>query len=144
MSNLIIDELNKLLTNADKLWIVRKRKINTSLLFQFMAQLLVKNKGIKHLLAYNNMDNCSLSVSDAGICKSRQRCEYYIFESIKNKLISKFTNKVNIFAVDGSKVRLPPSFTNDNFGKRNASTKHILGMISTVFDVTNKLPFNTL
>lgn len=144
MNNLIIEELNILLSESDKLWIKRKRKINTSFLFKFMAQLLVKNKGIKHLLAYDKLDTQSYLVSDAAICKSRQRCNYRIFESIKNKLVNKFTNNVNIYAIYGSKIRLQPSFEDQDFTKRNNSTKHILGMISTIFNVTNKLPFNTL
>ena len=46
MSVLILEELNKLLSDSDKLWIVRKRKINTKILFGIMSKVLTKNNGI--------------------------------------------------------------------------------------------------
>ena len=144
MNNLIINELNTLLANADSKWITRKRKIDTKLLFEFMSQSIVQDKGIKHLLSYNGLFNNSCELSDAAICKARTRCNYSIFDSIKNKLVDKFTIKNNIYAVDGSKIRLPPTFANEGYTTRSPTSKPILGMISTVYDVTNKIPINTL
>ena len=47
-SKSIIDKLNILLHDSDKLWIKRKRKINTFHLFNLFSKVLVNNNGIKH------------------------------------------------------------------------------------------------
>ena len=60
-----------------------------------MSQLIVRKKGIKHLLAYNFFKNNSYKLSDVAICKARTRCNYKIFDSIKNKLINKFVISQN-------------------------------------------------
>ena len=52
----IMQEFDNLLAKADDLWIIRKRKINTKILFAIMSQVLVKNRGIKHTLSYNSFD----------------------------------------------------------------------------------------
>ena len=149
MSDSILKELNKLLSNSDKLWITRKRKINTKILFNIMSKVLTKNKGIKHVLAFNNYFNNSDIISDAAICKARNKCSYEIFDNIKTNLISKFNKHNNIFAVDGSKFHIPDSFAKIGFAKigfttRSPTSHHILGMISTIFDVNTKIPINTL
>ena len=144
MSELILEELNKLLSDSDKLWIIRKRKINTKILFGIMSKVLVKNNGIKHVLAYNNYFDNSCNISDVAICKARNKCCFDIFDKIKNNLISKFTKRNNIYAVDGSKFHMPNIFSKIGFTTRSPTSHRILGMISTIFDVNTKIPINTL
>jgi predicted transposase YbfD/YdcC len=144
MNKLIFEELNKLLSAADKLWIIRKRKINTKLLFELMSKVLSRNNGIKHVLAYEGHFNEHPNISDVALCKSRKRCGYTIFQQIKTNLLLKFNKSQNIYAVDGSKFRLPDVFSKEGFITRSSNSNHILGMLSTVFDVHTKIPVNTL
>lgn len=144
MSDLVLQTLNNLLSGSDKLWISRKRKINTKILFDVMSKVLIKNNGIKHTISYNGYNNDYNNISDAAICKARNRCSHTVFDTIKDSLISKFNNSKYIFAVDGSKFYLPDSFSNIGFTTRSPNSKKILGMISTIYDVNSKIPINTL
>ena len=144
MANLIFNKLNELLINADNKWITRKRKINTKLLFEFMSQLIYHKKGINHLIAINYFKNNKYKITDAAICKARVRCGFNIFDQIKHKLVDHFFSSNNIYAVDGSKIRLPTFFSKEGFITRSPNSKPILAMISSIFDIKNKIPFNTL
>jgi hypothetical protein len=145
MSDEVLQELNDLLANSDKLWITRKRKINTKILFDIMSKVIAKNNGIKHVISYDQFNNQNYdSISDAAICKARNKCDPIIFDNIKKSIISKFNNNKNIFAVDGSKFHLPDSYSELGFTTRSPKSKKILGMISTIYDITSKIPLNTL
>ena len=140
----IINGFNKILENSDKLWIQRKRKITTANLFYTLVDSMINNYGIRQSIALNNLSNNNYNVSDAAICKARQRCDISVFNNIQQQLINQFiTNKHHIYAVDGSKFHLPDSFQNIGYTTRDTKSKKILAMISCVFDVYNNIPINT-
>jgi hypothetical protein len=138
----IINRLLHLLKKSDNKWIIRKRVIDTSLLFKIMSKIIVNSKGIKHTLCIDYSYN-HLTLSDAAVCKARSKCDSSIFTDIKNSLIDEFSKDSNVYAVDGSKIRLPPKFSNYGFTTRDRKSHHILGMISCLFDVYNKIPIHT-
>ena len=145
MSDQIMKELNVLFSNADKSWMIRKRKIDTKILFEIMSKVLINNNGIKHTLAYNSYINklSNNNISDAAICKARTKCSHTVFDKIKIQLASKFSKFKFIYAVDGSKIQLSDSLSKCGFHTRSPNSKNNLAMISTIFDVHTKIPFNT-
>ncbi len=142
----IIDIFNNLLNDADKLWIKRKRKIDTKLLFYAISDILTNNYGIKHHIALKQLSsNFNYNISDAALCNARKKCHSYIFHNILNKLTNKFfCNKktANIYAVDGSKFNVPLKFNKFNYAPRNDKSHKNLAMISCIYDTVNNVPFN--
>ena len=142
----IINTFNNLLNDADKLWIKRRRKIDTKLLFYAISDILTNNYGIKHHIALKQLSsNFNYNISDAALCKARNKCHSRIFYDILNKLTNKFfyskkTN--NIYAVDGSKFNVPPKFNKFNYVPRNDKSHKNLAMISCIYDTVNNVPFN--
>ena len=53
----IINTFNNLLNDADKLWIKRKRKIDTKLLFYVISDILTNNCGIRHHIALKQLSS---------------------------------------------------------------------------------------
>ena len=148
MSNIvtkIIKKFHALLKSSDKLWIQRKRKINTYILFNIMSQVLKNNNGIRHTIAFNLLqENNFKYISDTALCKARKKCSYVIFDKIIKILVDKFTKKHHVYAVDGSKIHLPNIFSKENYTTRDKTSKRLLGMISCVYDVHNNIPNNIL
>jgi hypothetical protein len=142
MKSAIFNKLLHLLEQSDNKWIIRKRVLNTTLLFRLLSQSFTNNHGFKHTLSKFYLHH-QISLSDAALCKARNKCNSFIFENIKNKLIEDLPISSNVYAIDGSKLRLPSIFQNYGFTTRDTTSKHILGMISCCFDVHNKLPIHT-
>ena len=68
----IINKFHNILNNSDKLWIIRKRKINTKFLFYALANMIIHTCGIKHHISMQKLiSNMNYNISDAALCKSR-------------------------------------------------------------------------
>ena len=80
-------------------------------MFAGYPSIIYHKKGINHLIAINYFKNNEYKITDDAICKARVRCGFSIFDQIKNKLVNHFFNSNNIYAVDGSKIRLYTFFS---------------------------------
>lgn len=126
---LCMDELGA----HDKTWIKRKRIIDTTFIFDILFQASVLKQGVSTLLQIHN------KCSPTALIKARSKIKNDIFYDI-NKTINK-TLFNNIYAIDGSKVRVHEGFknfgyktrTNDSQSRRRA--KKPLAMLSSLTGV---------
>ena len=130
-------KLYKEFCDADDKWITRKRKITTSCIFNTITQCSLKKRGLQHILNQNN-----ISLSATALSKARKKIPCELFKDINKKIQPK--SKSRIFAIDGSKVHVPPSFINDGFVSRTNNkpvprpAKRPIVMLSSLLDVERK------
>ena len=137
MNNFLTTSLQKAFKNSDDKWIIRRRKINTSCIFDILTKSCVSTRGIRHVLQLNNED-----ISSPAIHKARKRLPIGIFKEINN-YIQRGPHEPRIFAVDGSKVHVHPSFLKKGYvsrtnGKGSRKAKRPLVMLSSMVDVKTK------
>jgi hypothetical protein len=86
--------------NIDKEWIKRKRKIGTCDIFNTLSISATTNSGVSTNVNMNN------NYSHVGFIKARNKVPVNTFKKINSKLHSELLDKNNIYAVDGSKVKM--------------------------------------
>ena len=85
MNNFLTTSLQKAFKNSDDKWIIRRRKINTSCIFDILTKSCVSTRGISHVLRLNNED-----ISSPAIHKARKRLPIGIFKEINNYSKSRY------------------------------------------------------
>ena len=84
----------------DKKWIKRKRKIDTASIFELLTASAITNTGVS---TKNDIFN---KHSHVALIKARKKLPTNMFKEINTSLHSDILKKNNIFAVDGSKVKM--------------------------------------
>jgi hypothetical protein len=122
----------------DKTWVQRKRKLDTMTITRVLHECAIRERGLHHVLSCNNVN-----VSAAAICKSRQKIPAGSFRRHSQKLQPPRPGRT-IYAIDGSKVHLPPSFKDLGFKSRtndrkvSRPAKRPLCMMSSMVNVETK------
>ena len=135
-------KLYKLLLDADSAWMIRKRKITTASIFSQLTYSCFERRGFKHTL---HKSGCEFTAQ--AFSKARQKLPHHVFSEINKSLQS--TQTPRIFAVDGSKIHVHPSFlqqgvttrTNNKVVSRPA--KRPLMMLSSMFDVNTRTCYDS-
>ena len=89
--------------------------------------MIIHTCGIKHHISMQKLiSNMNYDISDAALCKSRQKCNNDIFNNINSEIITLFPKNKhnNIFAVDGSKFNVPNGFSKYGYMPRNDAEKN--------------------
>lgn len=123
---------------CDEMWIQRRRKINTSSLFYTLTKCCIQQRGIAHIL---KMD--SEQYSSQAMHKARKKLPQGAFKEV-NRFLLRGPHEPRVFAVDGSKVHVHPSFVNAGYKTRTNDkpvprpAKRPLVMLSSMVDVKSK------
>lgn len=137
-----LSDLKCIFTEADKTWIKRHRLLNTATVFDTLYGACTRNRGLVHIIAENQS-----KFSDVAIHNARVKIPLETFKKVNTSIIQtqKRVNSSRIFAVDGSKVHVHPSFekygykTRTNDVKVTRPAKRPLVMLSALVDVKTKL-----
>ena len=130
-------KLYHLLSNADKAWMLRKRKITTSTVFSQLTYACFERRGLKHTLIKSGCTFTSQAFSQA-----RRKLPPHVFSEINREL--QVSRERKVFAIDGSKIHVHPSYlkqgctTRTNNPTVSRPAKRPLMMLSSMFDVNSK------
>ncbi|CAM9522132.1 unnamed protein product, partial [Laminaria digitata] len=123
---------------CDKKWIQRRRKINTSSLFYTLTKCCIQGRGIAHVLRSERERYSSQAIHSA-----RKKLPSGAFMEV-NRYLHRGPHEPRVFAVDGSKVHVHPSFLNAGYKTRTNDqpvlrpAKRPLVMLSSMVDVKTK------
>jgi len=95
-----MDHCHEKFKEIDKEWVKRKRKINTSSIFDLLTASAITNTGVSTKTQI--LDNHS----HVALIKARNKLPDNAFKDINTTLHSNILHKNNIFAIDGSKVKM--------------------------------------
>ncbi|CAM9301204.1 unnamed protein product [Sphacelaria rigidula] len=124
---------------CDEQWIQRRRKLDTSSLFYTIMKCCIQGRGVGHIVRMNDEEYSSQAVHLA-----RKKLPQGTFKEV-NRFLHRGPHEPRVFAVDGSKVHVHPSFigagyktrTNDKPVPRPA--KRPLVMLSSMVDVNSRV-----
>ena len=143
--SLILSNFFRKIRKADESWIQRKRSITTLDILNISQKSSINRRGIRHIIFDEDK-----KISAAAICKAKQKLPPRLFKTLNYELVNEnSSNTQNVFAIDGSKVHVPPSFktiydiksrTNDKIVPRPA--KRPIMMLSSVLNVNTKVCAN--
>ena len=137
----LLEECLDKIKDYDDKWIIRKRKINTQLIFKCLINSAFTDIGVSSCLR-----GLESNFSHTAMIKARQKLGDDFFKDINTSLN---TNKSNrIYAIDGSKIRVHTGFkkfgyktrTNDKPVPREA--KRPLAMLSSLYNVESQSTVN--
>ena len=134
MSPEIYDAFRK----CDQQWIQRRRKMDTSSLFFTLTRCCVQGRGVSHVLKMEDEAYSSQAVHSA-----RKKLPIGAFKEV-NRFLHRGPHEPRVFAVDGSKVHVHPSFINSGYKTRtndqpvSRPAKRPLVMLSSMVDVKTK------
>ena len=123
---------------CDEMWIKRKRQLSTASLFNTLTRCCIQGRGVNHVI---RMENESFSMQ--AVHYARKKVPTGAFREI-NSYIQRGPHENRVFAVDGSKVHVHPSFLKDGYKTRTNDkpvprpAKRPLVMLSSMVDVRTK------
>eukprot|EP00919_Chromeraceae_sp_WS-2016_P018375 GHVR01043642.1.p1 GENE.GHVR01043642.1~~GHVR01043642.1.p1 ORF type:complete len:431 (+),score=42.18 GHVR01043642.1:308-1600(+) len=142
----IIDKISE---KYDKIWVKRKRSINSKFLISFIFQMILnKNKGygislleLWEVYQIKNIKTPKEGIfAPSSVCEARQKLTEQIFVDLNNCLILQFGNKKhNIFAVDGSRLNLPKELEMVGYKKCNKEAHYPQGLISCLYNIDTQV-----
>ena len=123
---------------CDSQWMQRRRKLDTSSVFHTITKCCIRERGVSHVLKMEEEEYSSQAVHLA-----RKKLPIGAFKEV-NRYLHRGPHGPRVFAIDGSKVHVHPSFikagyktrTNDKPVSRPA--KRPLVMLSSMVDVRTK------
>ena len=111
MNNILVDKCLNYLRDHDHKWIIRKRKINTEFIFKSLVCSALTNIGVSSCL-----EGFQCNVSHTAMIKARRKIDTNLFKNINTHIHSNILN--NIYAIDGSKIRVHAGFKRYGFKSR--------------------------
>jgi len=143
MHNHILYKLRKDLLAADALWQKRRRKINTTCIFNDLCNAAIKKRGLRH-----NLHKSESEYTPEALGQARHKLPAGIFaqinKSIQDKEYRNTGNASRVFAIDGSKVHVHPIFQKYGYTSRTNNQPvsrpavRPLAMLSSMLDVHSK------
>ncbi|CBN80318.1 EsV-1-170 [Ectocarpus siliculosus] len=134
MSPEIYDAFKK----CDGQWMQRRRKLDTSSLFYTLTKCCIQERGVAHILRMENEQYSSQAIHSA-----RKKLPPGAFKEV-NRFLQRGPHEPRVFAVDGSKVHVHPSFIGAGYMTRTNNkpvprpAKRPLVMLSSMVDVKTK------
>jgi len=129
------NDIYKAFQKCDEKWIQRKRKINTASLFNTLVNCCTQGRGVNHILRMDNENFSSQAIHSA-----RKKLPKGSFKEVNN-ILQKGQRGPRVFAIDGSKVHVHPSFLESGYKTRtndkpvSRPAKRPLIMLSSMVDV---------
>ena len=139
MTNSTHHEIYDAFKKCDEQWIQRRRKIDTSSLFYTLTKCCIQERGVRHILRMDGEYN----ISSQAIHSARKKLPLGAFKEV-NRYLHRGPHEPRVFAVDGSKVHVHPSFLNAGYKTRTNDkpvprpAKRPLVMLSSMVDVRSK------
>jgi len=123
--DIVLNELPR----YDSEWVTRKRSLCTQTVFRIVSTAHVMHSSLKSIPA---------PTSDVAICKAIAKMSPDLFRMALRAVNEKSGTKMRrVFALDGSWIRLPPSFASTHHKQKGSNC---LGLLSVLIDVNTKQP----
>jgi hypothetical protein len=138
--------LFSLLRAADSQWQQRKRKITTASIFSALTSCSIRRRGIDHILKEHEKQFTAQAIG-----RAREKLPENLFRDMNRVLqVKGVRTEPRIFAIDGSKVHIHPSFVKEGYKPRTNEVpvprpaKRPIAMLSSMLDVNTKTCFDAV
>lgn len=156
----VAEILHEVAEEYDKKWRVRKRVIDSLVLMLLIFRLVSSKNSQSYGTTIDDLwDSCGRldlklpqksSPSSSSFCVARKKLDESIFQRINSRIIETYAPERNrytwkghrLFAVDGSKITLPPSLVKYGYKLPNDKAHYPQGLLSCLFEIRSQLPFD--
>lgn len=157
----VLHLLDEVAATYDARWQKRQRVLDTKLLTLFIFRLITaKNRQgygttsdelWANIAAIEERRQARPSPSPAAWCQGRKKLDEGVFKDLNNKIVETHATHRDaeylwfgrrVFAVDGSKVNLPPKLLEAGYPKAGGSSHYAQGLLSCLYDLKSKLPMD--
>jgi len=156
----VVHILHKTAKEYDEKWRLRKRLIDSLILMLLIFRLVTSKKACSYGTTIDDLwDSCDRlnislpqksSIAPSSFCAARKKLDETIFKSVNRKIIdeyapdaSRYTWKGHrLFAVDGSKVNLPPKLVDYGYPIPSKNSHYPQGLLSCLYQLKSQLPFD--
>ena len=108
----LLQKNNELLKEHDETWIKRRRKLDTTTVFNYLTASAINNTGISTNV---NLDG---NFSHTALIKARGKLGKNVFKTINDKIHTECKLSNSFFAIDGSKIRVHEGFKKNGYKVR--------------------------
>eukprot|EP00953_Heterococcus_sp_UTEX-ZZ885_P010538 6156-Heterococcus_DN1.PRE.15 len=147
--NPILQNLYHHFHTVDSSWIQRKRKITTASVFAVLCSASLDRRGFKHIV---EQDDSYFSAQ--ALHKAREKIPVDCFKDVNRCIQRSYLHerpaKPSIFAIDGSKVHVHPSFVKHGYRSRTNSQSvsrpavRPIAMLSSMLNVHTRTAYDTI
>lgn len=158
----VLTSIDEICKKFDCGWQRRSRIIDTKLILLFIFQTVTSknsqgysttlNDVWNHFKGKGNRPRKDEPVAPSSMCEARQKLDENIFKEINQKIVSEFESSVpkedllwnglKLFAVDGSKINVPPELFDLGFNVTNKERRSAQGMASCLFHLKTRIPYD--
>lgn len=119
-------------------WQTRRRKISTASIFSYLVSASVDDRGLRHVMSRDDS-----SFSHQALSKARAKIPEGFFRQINSKLQSKREPGTRLVVIDGSKVRVHPSYGSEGYTSTSCRdyTRRLM-LLSSALDVHSRTCFD--
>ena len=155
----IMDVLMQVAADADALWQQRQRVIHSLLVILFVFRLVFsKNKQGYGITLQELWEQCHRlrfplpqpqPVAASAICRARQKLPASVFKTLNTCVLHTHERVApsswkghRVFAVDGTKLHLPPSLTDWGYPLPSQTSHYPQGLVSCLYYLPSGIPFD--
>ena len=157
----VLHLLNDVADTYDARWRKRRRTIHTKLIILFIFKLIMgKNRQSYGTTSDELWANLALleerrptqkSPASSAWCQARKKLDESVFKELNRKIFDTYavqaqTNDLwfgrRVFAVDGSKINLPPPLLAAGYPTAGGNHHYAQGLLSCLYELKSKLPLD--
>jgi hypothetical protein len=145
----------------DKKWQIRKRLIDSMLIILLIFRLVCSKNSQSYGSTIDELwDSCERlklplpqksSIAPSSFCAARRKLDESVFKVINQRIIEAYEQNDSesyrwlghrIFAVDGSRINLPPSLLASGYKLPTEVASYPQGLVSCLYQLKSKMPYD--
>lgn len=156
----IISLVYKFANEYDQKWQKRERVLNTMIIILFIFRLVFSKNKQGYSIAIGELwDQCKIigislpqskPATASAFCEARKKLDEHVFKEINTKIVGEYAeyeesyrwNNHRIFAVDGSKINLPPQLCAFGYKRNQENVYYPQGLVSCLYQLKSKIPYD--
>ena len=158
----VVDILREVAAQYDQKWRLRKRVIDSLMLMLLIFRLVSSKNAQSYGTTIDELwDSCARlklplaqqnSIAPSSFCAARKKLDEAVFQCANRKILEAYAPHVlqhdftwrghRLFAVDGSKINLPPALRDCGYPLPGDNAHYPQGLLSCLYQLKSQLPFD--
>ncbi len=156
----VTEILHDVAAEYDKKWRVRRRVIDSLMLMLLILRLVSSKNSQSYGTTIDDLwDSCDRldlplaqkdSIAPSSFCEARLKLDESVFRCANTKILEAYAPKAErytwrghrLFAIDGSKITLPPALVKHGYKLPNDNAHYPQGLASCLFEIQSQLPYD--
>jgi len=156
----VVEILHEVAAEYDKKWRVRKRVIDSLMLVLLIFRLVTSKNSQSYGTTIDDLwDSCDrlklplpqkASITPSSFCVARKKLDESIFACANRRILTAYATERGrylwrghrLFAVDGTKVNLPPKLLSYGYRTPNKEAHYPQGLVSCLYEIRSRLVFD--